>query len=88
MVLIPIGHTEQHGYHLALSTDTVIIAAISQGAAAAAPELAVSLPVTPYGVSTHRRAFAGTFNAGGRALKTSGWVSSTNWPAAVLRLST
>ena len=69
VVLIPIGHTEQHGYHLALSTDTVIIAAISQGAAAAAPELALSLPVTPYGVSTHRRAFAGTFNAGGRAFE-------------------
>jgi creatinine amidohydrolase len=69
VVLIPIGHTEQHGYHLALSTDTIIIEAVSQGAAAAAPELAVSLPVTPYGVSTHRRAFAGTFNAGGRAFE-------------------
>ena len=29
----------------------------------------MSLPVFPYGVSTHRAAFAGTFNAGGRAFE-------------------
>lgn len=69
VVLIPIGHTEQHGYHLPLSTDTDIIAAISQGVAAAAPEQAFTLPVFPYGVSTHRRSFAGTLNAGGRSFE-------------------
>jgi hypothetical protein len=37
VVLIPIGHTEQHAYHLPLSTDTLIIEAIAQGVAAAAP---------------------------------------------------
>lgn len=69
VILVPIGHTEQHGFHLPLSTDTVIIEAIGQGTAAAVPDLAVSLPVMPYGVSTHRRSFAGTFNAGGRAFE-------------------
>lgn len=69
VVLIPIGHTEQHGYHLPLSTDTLIIEAIGQGAAAAAAEAAVCLPVFPYGVSTHRPSFAGTLNAGGRAFE-------------------
>jgi len=69
VVLIPVGHTEQHGLHLPLSTDTLIIQAIAQGTAAAAFEGAVALPVMPYGVSTHRQAFAGTLNAGGRAFE-------------------
>jgi len=30
VVLIPIGHTEQHGFHLPLSVDTLIIDAIGQ----------------------------------------------------------
>ena len=69
VVLIPIGHTEQHGFHAPLSTDTLIIEAIGQGTAQAVPEQAVCLPVTPYGVSTHRRSFPGTFNVGGRAFE-------------------
>lgn len=68
-VLVPIGHTEQHGYHLPLATDTLIIGAIGSGAAGAAPELAVCLPPFPYGASTHRSSFAGTLNAGGRAFE-------------------
>jgi creatinine amidohydrolase len=69
VVLIPIGHTEQHGFHLPLSTDTLIIDAIAQGTAAAVPAEAAVLPVMPYGVSTHRHSFAGTLNAGGRAFE-------------------
>ncbi len=66
VLLIPIGHTEQHGYHAPLSTDTIIIDAIAQGTARAAADQAAALPVFPYGVSTHRRSFPGTFNVGGR----------------------
>jgi creatinine amidohydrolase len=69
VVIIPIGHTEQHGLHLPLSTDTLIIEAIGHGAAEAAPKLATCLPVFPYGVSTHRASFAGTLNCGGRAFE-------------------
>jgi creatinine amidohydrolase len=69
VVIIPLGHTEQHGYHLPLSTDTLIIDAIATGTAAAVPEQATCLPVFPYGVSTHRASFAGTLNAGGRAFE-------------------
>ena len=69
VVLVPIGHTEQHGHHLPLSTDTEIIAAIAHGTVTAAPTRAVSLPAFPYGVSTHRPAFAGTLNCGGRAFE-------------------
>jgi creatinine amidohydrolase len=69
VIIIPIGQTEQHGYHLPLSTDTLIIEAISQGIEVAVPEQAMTLPVMPYGVSTHRQAFAGTLNCGGRAFE-------------------
>ncbi len=69
VILMPIGHTEQHGFHLPLSVDTVIIEAIAKGTVSAAPLRADALPVMPYGVSTHRPAFAGTMNAGGRAFE-------------------
>jgi creatinine amidohydrolase len=69
VVIAPIGHTEQHGYHSPLSTDTLIIDAVGHGAAQAVPQQAVSLPVFPYGASTHRRSFPGTFNVGGRTFE-------------------
>lgn len=69
VILIPIGHTEQHGHHLPLSTDTLIIGAIAQGTAAAVPVQAATLPVFPYGASTHRASFAATLNTGGRAFE-------------------
>jgi creatinine amidohydrolase len=69
VVILPIGHTEQHGYHAPLSTDTLIIEAIGSGTAASVPAQAACLPVFPYGVSTHRRSFPGTFNVGGRGFE-------------------
>ena len=69
VIIIPIGHTEQHGYHLPMSTDTLIIKAIGEGTALQDPESCNCLPVMPYGVSTHRSAFAGTLNCGGRAFE-------------------
>ena len=69
VILIPIGHTEQHGYHLPLSTDTIIINAIAQGTVTIMPTRSHTLPVMPYGVSTHRSSFAATLNAGGRAFE-------------------
>ena len=69
VVILPVGHTEQHGYHAPLSTDTLIIEAIGRGTAQAVAERALSLPAFPYGVSTHRRSFPGTFNVGGRAFE-------------------
>jgi creatinine amidohydrolase len=74
VVVIPIGHTEQHALHLPMSTDTLIIDAIAQGVVASTPQRATALPVMPYGVSTHRASFAGTLNVGGRAFEDF-WVS-------------
>jgi creatinine amidohydrolase len=69
VILIPIGHTEQHGYHLPLSVDTIIIEAIAKGTVNILPTRSFTLPVMPYGVSTHRSSFAATMNAGGRAFE-------------------
>lgn len=69
VILVPIGHTEQHGYHAPLSTDTLIIQAVAGGTARAVPDQAACLPVFPYGVSTHRRSFPGTFSVGGRTFE-------------------
>jgi len=69
VILVPCGHTEQHGYHLPMSTDTIIIDAIARGVVAAIPDAAEMLPTLPYGVSMYRRAFAGTFNMGGRVFE-------------------
>ena len=69
VILIPIGHTEQHGFHLPLSADTIIIEAIAKGTANLLPTRSCTLPVMPYGVSTHRSSFAATMNAGGRAFE-------------------
>ncbi len=69
VMLIPVGHTEQHGLHLPMNTDTVIIGAIAEGVVEIIPAEAEALPAFPYGVSTHRRSFAGTFNMGGRAFE-------------------
>ena len=69
VILVPIGHTEQHALHLPLSVDTLCIQAVIEGTADAAPDKTVCLPVFPYGVSTHRNSFAGTFNMGGRAFE-------------------
>jgi creatinine amidohydrolase len=77
VIVLPVGHTEQHGYHLPLSTDTLIIESIGSGIAEAAPEQVFTLPVFPYGVSMHRQAFAGTLNCGGRAFEDF-WVAITD----------
>jgi creatinine amidohydrolase len=69
VILIPIGHTEQHGFHLPLSVDTIIIEAIAKGTAEKSSARCWTLPVMPYGVSTHRSSFAATMNAGGRAFE-------------------
>ena len=69
VIVLPVGHTEQHGYHLPMSTDTLIIESIGKGMTGAAPRQVFTLPVFPYGVSMHRQAFAGTLNCGGRAFE-------------------
>lgn len=68
LALVPIGHTEQHGFHLPLSTDTVIVEALARRAEAALEDC-WRLPVFPYGVSMHRREFPGTLTVDPRAFE-------------------
>ncbi len=69
VVVISTGHTEQHGYHLPLSTDSLIVDAIAQRVSASAPANVFCLPAWPYGVSTHTREFPATLNLGGRVFE-------------------
>ncbi len=69
VVVVSTGHTEQHGLHLPLDTDTCIVAAIAAGVGAAAPDRVLCLPAWPYGVSTHTRQYPGTLNLGGRTFE-------------------
>ena len=78
VVLMAVGHTEQHGYHLPLSTDTLIIDAIARGVEEALPDVILRVPTLPYGVSMHRGQFPATLSVEGRAwedfvLESVGW---------------
>jgi creatinine amidohydrolase len=69
VVVVSLGHTEQHGHHLPTGTDTFIAQALADGLAQAIPEEVVCLPAWPYGASTHTREFPATLNLGGRTFE-------------------
>jgi len=69
VVVVSTGHTEQHGLHLPLDTDTRIVAALAAGLESAVAERVICLPAWPYGVSTHTRQYPGTLNLGGRTFE-------------------
>jgi creatinine amidohydrolase len=54
-VLIPIGSLEQHGGHLPISTDSIIIESIANAVAEKIPLLV--LPTIPYGISFEHKPF-------------------------------
>jgi len=62
ILLVPVGSTEQHGYHLPVATDTILVNEIAQlGARRVEDELPV-LVTPPFwpGYSPHHMAFGGT----------------------------
>ncbi|MFF0776136.1 creatininase family protein [Nonomuraea wenchangensis] len=66
VVVIPVGATEQHGPHLPTSTDTLIAAAVADGAAAAAADRSgrplIVAPTIAWGASDHHLPYGGTLS--------------------------
>jgi creatinine amidohydrolase len=61
-VLLPIGAIEQHGPHLAVSTDTTLVSHISAGAEQQLKDQLLLCPTMPYGSSHHHIPFGGTIS--------------------------
>lgn len=67
ILLLPIGSTEQHGPHLAVSTDTVVAEALCRGLAERRPDVVVA-PSLAIGASGEHAGFAGTLSIGTEVL--------------------
>jgi mycofactocin precursor peptide peptidase len=68
VLAVPLGATEQHGPHLALSTDTEVAVALCERLAAARGDVLVA-PAMAYGSSGEHAGFAGTLSIGQAALE-------------------
>src|SRR2546421_4444753 len=64
VIVAPLGSLEQHGHHLPLLTDTLIITEIARRAEAELGDEALFLPTQWLGASDHHLAFPGTVSAG------------------------
>lgn len=63
ILLVPVGSIEQHGYHLPVATDTILVDAVTHAAAEAVVDELPVLVAPPVwsGYSPHHLAFGGTF---------------------------
>jgi creatinine amidohydrolase len=70
VVILPIGAVEQHGHHLPLLTDTLIVNRMLDAALAALPDDVATwvLPTLPYGKSNEHTGFPGTISLGAQTL--------------------
>lgn len=62
LILLPLGAIEQHGPHLAVSTDTDIVTRIALEAEKSLPEQVLLCPCLPFGSSHHHKSFGGTMS--------------------------
>ncbi|MBN1180604.1 MAG: creatininase family protein [Anaerolineae bacterium] len=58
-VLLPFGTVEDHGPHLPINTDNVIVESICLEAARRAPDDMLVMPLVPYGLDEHHMDFPG-----------------------------
>ncbi|MDA8117974.1 MAG: mycofactocin biosynthesis peptidyl-dipeptidase MftE [Actinomycetota bacterium] len=70
-LVIPVGSTEQHGPHLPLCTDTLVVEALCRALADSCPESVVVAPTIAIGASDEHHGFAGTLSVGTEALSAS-----------------
>jgi len=68
VLAVPVGSTEQHGPHLALSTDTDLAVALCARLSTARPQVVAAPPVS-YGSSGEHQGFPGTLSIGNDALE-------------------
>src|SRR5688500_47793 len=62
VAILPIAAIEQHGPHLAVSTDTAVVTAIAEQVEAALAQTVLLCPTLPFGSSHHHLAFPGTLS--------------------------
>jgi creatinine amidohydrolase len=62
VVVLPLGAIEQHGPHLAVSTDTDIVTMVAMGAEEALGDLVMLCPAVSFGSSHHHLSFGGTLS--------------------------
>jgi creatinine amidohydrolase len=68
VVLLPFGTVEDHGPHLPLNTDNVIVEAFCLEAASRAPGEMLVMPTVAYGLDEHHMDFPGTVSVGMQTL--------------------
>jgi creatinine amidohydrolase len=62
VVILPLGAIEQHGPHLAVSTDTDIVTTVAMGAEERLGDLVLLCPALSFGSSHHHLSFGGTLS--------------------------
>ena len=63
VILLPVGSTEQHGPHLPLEVDNLIVTNVCLEAGRIAPEKILVAPTISYGFNVHAMDFPGTMHA-------------------------
>lgn len=63
VVLVPTGSLEQHGQHLPLFTDSLIVTAVAEAIEARIPQSVLLTPTLWLGASQHHLSFAGSLSA-------------------------
>src|SRR5437763_15332441 len=62
-VVAPIAACEQHGRHLPVFTDTLLVTAVAEGVEQRLPERVLLLPTLWFGASAHHLRFGATLSA-------------------------
>ncbi len=62
VIVFPLGAIEQHGPHLAVSTDTELVTQIASGAEKTLTDDILLCPTLPFGSSHHHLSFGGTIS--------------------------
>lgn len=60
VIVLPVGTVEQHGPHLPLDTDNLLVHKVCEEAGKRAPDEMLLMPVVPYGFNWHHIDFPGT----------------------------